>query len=112
MQIVVIIVNRELFLANIIKYCQLKGESVAKACENAQIGKNYVSNIKRGQWPSIASVYNLAQHLGCTVSDLVGDNLSKEESNNVISEQFQALYAALSPEQRLIIEKAIKKEQP
>ncbi len=105
--------DRELFLANIIKYCQINGISAAKACENAGIGKNYVTNIRRGQWPSIASVYALAQYLNCTVSDLVGDNKEKIEKNKLFGDLFSALMGEATPEQQFLIKKMLeaKKEE-
>lgn len=66
--------DTKLFIANIAHYCRLKNEPVTTACTNAGVGKSFVNDIRRGRSPRIAAVYDLAQYLGCSVSDLVGDN--------------------------------------
>ena len=53
--------DRELFVQNIERWCAVKGVA------------SFLTDIKRGQTPSVAKVQLLAQYLGCTVSDLLGE---------------------------------------
>ena len=65
--------NRETLIINITRFAAAKDESPSGACFAAGIGKNFVSELKRGKTPSVASVAELAAHLGVSTSDLVGD---------------------------------------
>ena len=65
--------NKELLIMNIRRYCEARGEKPTVACTAAGVGKNFVSNMTRGQTPSVASVTDLAAYLGVSASDLIGD---------------------------------------
>ena len=65
--------NKELMISNVLKFCAERQIKPTVACVNAGIGKNFVTNMKRGQTPSVASVADLAAYLGVSTSDLVGD---------------------------------------
>lgn len=65
--------DRELFVQNIERYCAQKGVKPTNACRDSGVGTSFVTDIKRGQTPSVAKVQQLAQYLGCTVSDLLGE---------------------------------------
>lgn len=65
--------DKELLIANIAKYAQKNNESPSGACIAAGCGRNFVTDLKRGQTPSVSKVFDLAAHLGVSVSDLVGD---------------------------------------
>lgn len=65
--------DRDLLICNIERYAAAKNESPSGASIAAGLGKNFVTNIRRGQTPSVAAVADLAMHLGVSVSDLVGD---------------------------------------
>ena len=65
--------DKELMIFNIKKYCEAKNIKPTIACTAAGVGRSFVSNIARGQTPSVASVADLAAYLGVSVSDLVGD---------------------------------------
>ena len=58
---------------NITRFAEAKDESPSGACIAAGINKNFVSELKRGRMPSVATVATLAAHLNVSVSDLVGD---------------------------------------
>ena len=64
-----------------------------------------VTNIKRGSLPSVAKVQQLAQYLGCTVSDLLGE--SSGAAAQAIDERYAPfidLFAQLDPaEQNQIV---------
>lgn len=65
--------DRELLILNIARFAEARNESTSHACIAAGCGKSYISNLRRGQTPSVASVADLAAYLGVSVSDLVGD---------------------------------------
>ena len=65
--------DRELLIINITRFAAARDESPSGACIAAGVGKNFVSEIKRGRTPVVSSVADLAAHLGVSTSDLVGD---------------------------------------
>lgn len=66
--------DRELFVQNIKTYCASKGVRPTVACRESGVGVSFINDIERGQTPSVAKVQLLAQYLGCTVSDLLGED--------------------------------------
>ena len=83
--------DRELFVQNIERYCAQKGVKPTNACRDSGVGTSFVTDIKRGKTPSVAKVQLLAQYLGCTVSDLLGEHAS--ESDAVSADDAKLLYA-------------------
>lgn len=66
--------NPEIFVQNIKNFCRLKGEAPTTACKNAGVGTSFIRDIEaRGQTPSVDRVEKLAAYLGCTVSELIGE---------------------------------------
>lgn len=65
--------NKELMISNVLKFCAAREIKPTVACSEAGVGKNLVTNMKRGQTPSVAAVADLAAYLGVSTSDLVGD---------------------------------------
>lgn len=65
--------NVELFVQNIKYFCKEKGEPTTTVCKNAGVGASFVSDLNRGQTPSVAKVQALAQYLGVTTSELLGE---------------------------------------
>lgn len=88
--------DRELFVRNVKWYCEQKGVKPTVACAESGAGKNLMSEItKRGQTPSVDRVQALAQYLGCTTSDLLGET---GRATQTIDERFQPfvdLFASL-----------------
>ena len=72
------IMDKDLFIENIIHFSTLKREYPTKACEAAGVGKSFVSDIRRGQVPSVEKVQMLADYLGVTTSQLLGEETKKE----------------------------------
>lgn len=70
--------DKDLFIENIIHFSTLKREYPTKACEAAGVGKSFVSDIRRGQVPSVEKVQMLADYLGVTTSQLLGEVTKKE----------------------------------
>lgn len=65
--------DRELLIINISRFAAAKKVSPSGACLAAGVGKNFVSELKRGKTPSVAAVADLAAWLGVSSSDLIGD---------------------------------------
>ena len=65
--------DKELFVQNIKARCAANGVKPTVACREAGVGVSFINDIERGQTPSVAKVQLLAQYLGCTVSDLLGE---------------------------------------
>lgn len=64
----------DIFVQNVKKYCDIKGVKPTIACAESGAGKDLLGQVKsRGTIPSVAKVQLLAQYLGCTVSDLLGE---------------------------------------
>ena len=69
--------DKEIFVENVKKYCELKGVKPTVACRESGVGTSFLPDIRRGQTPSVGKVQMLAQYLGCTVSDLLGEQPPK-----------------------------------
>lgn len=108
--------DRNILIQNIIRCCANKGEPPTNACFNAGVGKSFISDIKRGQTPSVAKVASLAAYLGVSTSDLVGDNVSnldttKEPAGNEadeLSKEFNFLVRHITPEQRDLVKRLMQ----
>lgn len=92
--------DKEIFVQNIKIYCALKGVKPTVACRESGVGTSFISDINRGQIPSVAKVQQLAQYLGCTVSDLLGETKAADQPAGS-QDMFMELYKSLSPDRRL-----------
>lgn len=89
----------DIFVQNIEKYCRIKGVKPTVACDESGAGRELLSKLKnKGVIPSVERTHLLAQYLGCTVSDLLGE----KETSSPPSEDDELLrkITALSPEYR------------
>ena len=85
--------ERDIFVQNVKRYCELKGIKPTVACAESGAGKNLMSEItKRGQTPSVERIQLLAQYLGCTVSDLLGET-PVSESDTFSADELRHLTA-------------------
>lgn len=89
--------DKELFVQNIKGRCRAKGVKPTVACREAGAGVSFINDIERGQTPSVAKVQLLAQYLGCTVSDLLGE---KEAPPDPVRQEFMRLLDSMTAEQR------------
>ncbi|NBI11871.1 XRE family transcriptional regulator [Colidextribacter sp. OB.20] len=91
--------DRQLFVQNIKLYCQLRGIKPTVACRESGAGPNLVNNIEAGSIPSVEKVQLLAQYLGVTTSELLGETGPK---NLAIQDQPYLVmrYNSLSPEEQ------------
>ena len=92
--------DKELFVQNIKIYCTLKGVKPTTACRESGVGTSFITDINRGQTPSVAKVQLLAQYLGCTVSDLLGEENVKAAAPEGSGqyEEFARIFKELTPE--------------
>ena len=65
--------DKEVLIANITRFARANDISPSAACIAAGCGKSFISDLRRGQTPSVSKVFDLAAFLKVSVSDLVGD---------------------------------------
>nr|DAQ64102.1 MAG TPA: helix-turn-helix domain protein [Caudoviricetes sp.] len=107
--------ERELFVQNIKEYCRARGVRPTAACRESGVGVSFINDIERGQTPSVAKVQMLAQYLGCTVSDLLGEERDAKAAapeDSGLSEEFARIFGNLTPEnQNKIIAEMLKRQR-
>lgn len=87
--------NRELFVQNIKEKCAEKGVNPTTACRESGVGTSFINDIDRGRTPSVAKVQRLAQYLGCTVSELLGEQKERPAEGEALGEELTAGEQAL-----------------
>lgn len=66
--------NKEVFVQNVKKYCELKGVKPTIACRESGAGKDLINRLESsGSIPSVEKVQLLADYLGVTTSELLGE---------------------------------------
>ena len=89
--------DRDIFVQNIKERCRAKGVKPTVACRESGVGTSFINDLERGKTPSVAKVQMLAQYLGCTVSDLLGE---KEASPDPVRQEFVRLLDGMTADQR------------
>lgn len=93
--------DKDIFVENVRKYCEAKGVKPTVACRESGVGTSFLTDIKRGQTPSVGKVQLLAQYLGCTVSDLLGETSGQAApALDPLTAEAARIFAALLPENR------------
>lgn len=110
--------DKEIFVENIKIRCAAKGVKPTVACRESGVGTSFIPDINRGQTPSVAKVQMLAQYLGCTVSDLLGETATEENAKTAapegsgLSEEFARIFSGLTPEnQNVIIAEMLRRQR-
>ena len=110
--------DKELFVKNVEKICGEKGIKPTVACVESGAGRNFLVQIKgRGSVPSVEKVQLLAHYLGCTVSDLLGEQPPKNAKaaapeGSGLSEEFARIFQGLTPEnQNKIISEMLRRQR-
>lgn len=86
------------FVQNIKKYCALKGVRPTVACRESGVGTSFINNIeKRGSMPSVEKVQLLADYLGVTTSELLGEKIEPGSDAGPPSEN-ELIFRSLPPE--------------
>ena len=89
----------DVFVQNVKKYCELKGVKPTIACAESGAGKSLLSEVSsRGRIPSIERVQLLAQYLGVTTSDLLGE--AQKSSPPSEEDGLPPIWYSLSEEQK------------
>ena len=71
--------DKQSFVQNVKMYCQLRGVKPTIACAESGAGKSLLSQMEtRGTIPSVWKVQLLAQYLGVTTSELLGETVAGE----------------------------------
>ena len=93
------------FVQNIKLYCDRKGVKPTVACKESGAGKDLINQIeRRGSMPSIEKVQMLAEYLGVTTSDLLGEKISPVGlPANGREEEFTQLFSQLTPDQQELV---------
>lgn len=69
--------DKALFVQNIKTFCALQGIKPTVACRESGAGANLINMLeRRGSIPSVEKVQLLAQYLGVTTSELLGEDIS------------------------------------
>lgn len=89
--------DKELFVQNIKERCREKGVKPTVACREAGVGTSFITDINKGTTPSVAKVQLLAQYLGCTVSDLLGEEPTPPDP---VRQEFIRLFDGMSAQQQ------------
>lgn len=89
--------DRDIFVQNIKAHCAAKGVKPTVACRESGVGTSFINDLERGKTPSVAKVQMLAQYLGCTVSDLLGEDPTPPDP---VRQEFIRLLDGMTAEQR------------
>lgn len=99
--------NKEFFVQNVKELCLKKGIKPTNACKESSVGGSFLSDISRGQTPSVAKVQLLAEYLGVTTSELLGEvpisSDPEQVARDTLTEQLaQSVRVQLSEEKKPI----------
>ena len=74
----------EILVQNVKRLCALKGVKPTIACRDSGAGKNFINKIEtQKSTPSVEKVQLLAQYLGVTTSELLGEETIGPKLDNV-----------------------------
>ena len=96
----------ELLVQNIKLFCASKGTTPTAACEASGAGRNFMDNLKKGSIPSVLKVQLLADYLGVTTSELLGETKKPTVQDDGLTEAEQALmdlFRQLTPDQQDLV---------
>ena len=109
--------DKTAFVQNIKDRCEKMGVRPTVACREAGVGTSFITDLNKGTTPSVAKVEMLARYFGCTVSDLLGEELTKitqaaEPKADDLCQEFARLFTSLSPEnQNKVIAEMLKRQR-
>lgn len=82
------------FVQNVKYYCERKNVKPTVACRESGAGERLLENTKRGSIPSVEKVQLLAQYLGVTTSELLGEAAMLRDSAARVPKDVQRLTVA------------------
>lgn len=72
--------DKVLFVENVKKLCAIRGIKPTVACRESGAGRSLLTNLEQnGSLPSVEKVQMLAQYLGVTTSELLGETVARED---------------------------------
>lgn len=93
--------DKDIFVEKVRSYCEAKGVKPTVACRESGVGTSFLPDVARGRTPSVGKVQMLAQYLGCTVSDLLGETSGQAApALDPLTAEAARIFAALLPENR------------
>ena len=107
--------DKALFVQNIKSFCKLRGVKPTIACRESGAGANLINMLeRRGSIPSVEKVQLLAQYLGVSTSDLLGEKTSfflDGPAQPYLVSQYNKLSREDQEEIRLLVELKYKRSQ-
>ena len=97
--------DAQVFVQNIKYYCDKNGVKPTVACKESGAGKDLINQIeRRGSMPSIEKVQLLAEYLGVTTSELLGETPAPAgQAASGREEEFLKLFGQLTEDQQKLI---------
>ena len=95
--------DANVFVQNIKRLCTKKGIKPTNACKESGVGSSFINDIERGRTPSVAKVQMLADYLGVTTSELLGETKKPTVQDDGLTAAEQALmdlFRQLTPDQQ------------
>ena len=89
--------DAEKFVQNVKNICIMREVPPTIACRESGAGKNLLSEVARGIVPSVNKVQALAQYLGVTTSELLGETGTATQVLDERYAPFIDLFAELDP---------------
>lgn len=87
--------DREKFVQNIKFFCARRNVKPTVACVESGAGKNFINHlVRQGSEPSVGKVQLLAEYLGVTTSELLGETLPDDSIDEDLSPEEHQLLAA------------------
>lgn len=101
--------DREILVQNIKLFCKKKGVKQTVACRESGVGVSFVNDIVRGQTPSVAKVQMLADYLGVTTSELLGEKQPATGEGDLSPDAFSVLaaYQQATPELQAAVRRVL-----
>lgn len=96
--------DKDFFVQKVKLLCLQKGIKPTNACKDSGVGSSFLSDINRGQTPSVAKVQMLADYLGVTTSELLGEKRTPaDQPANGREEEFMHLFGQLTEDQQQLV---------
>lgn len=93
--------DKDLFVQKVKMICLQRGIKPTNACKESGVGGSFINDIERGRIPSVAKVQMLADYLGVTTSELLGEKRAPAAGDSSEREkEFVQLFQKLTPEQQ------------
>ena len=93
--------NAKDFVQNIKYYCEQKGVKPTVACKDSGAGKDLINQIeRRGSMPSVEKVKLLADYLGVTTSELLGETKKGPVADGHEPSENELLFRSLPPDRQ------------